>query len=100
MFSLEQILEWSGGRLVDAGAAAPTSVGVARMAPLRGSGPRDVCFFFSKDYQHELAEARPGILVTGEPFVEPLPGDELDAIVCRVTARLPQLDIRPFYGQS
>ena len=72
MFSLEQILEWSGGRLVDAGAAAPTSVGVARMAPLRGSGPRDVCFFFSKDYQHELAEARPGILVTGEPFVEPL----------------------------
>ena len=30
------------------------SVGVVRMAPLRGSGPQDICFFFSKDYQGEL----------------------------------------------
>jgi UDP-3-O-[3-hydroxymyristoyl] glucosamine N-acyltransferase len=72
MFSLEQILEWSGGRVANPGNQGAAAFSVSRMAPLRGSGDGDLCFFFSKDYQHELPAAVPSVLITGEAFVQPL----------------------------
>ena len=50
----------------------PSSVRVTRLAPLGKSQKSDLAFFFSKDYQAELVTADPAILLTGEPFVEPL----------------------------
>ncbi|MEN9723207.1 MAG: hypothetical protein RJB38_1193 [Pseudomonadota bacterium] len=72
MVGVQQILQWTGGRVVN---FAPTDVparSIERMAPLAGSLPTDLCFFFSKEYQSQLATAKPGVLITGEPFVEPL----------------------------
>ena len=77
MFSLDQILQWTGGRLANAESLSSESSDVVRMAPLRGSGSTDLCFFFSKEYQHELQDARPTVLITGEAFVEPLRSSEL-----------------------
>lgn len=72
--SLSEILSWTGGRLVNGGLLGPSAdtIRVERPAPLSASRANDLAFFFSKDYQHELATARPGILITGEPFVGPL----------------------------
>jgi UDP-3-O-[3-hydroxymyristoyl] glucosamine N-acyltransferase len=72
MFSLEQILEWSGGWLANPGLQGSAAGGVSRMAPLRASGAGDLCFFFSKEYQQELPAAQPSVLITGEAFVQPL----------------------------
>ena len=74
MFSLAQILEWSSGRLANSEdwKGDVSGLFVSKMAPLRGSSGADLCVFFSKDYQHEVPLAQPGVLLTGEAFVAPL----------------------------
>ncbi|MDR3608106.1 MAG: UDP-3-O-(3-hydroxymyristoyl)glucosamine N-acyltransferase [Oligoflexia bacterium] len=75
--SLSDVLGWLSpvrGRLVNEASLsqAGRTVQIVRPAELAGSGPGDISFFFSKSYQTELLAAAPGILVTGEPFVQPL----------------------------
>ena len=79
-FSVSEILAFLGqdpaamGRVVnqDSVGEAQSKIRVNRPAPLAGSTREDLAFFFSKDHQHELLMAHPGILITGEPFVKPL----------------------------
>src|SRR4051812_41779437 len=73
-FSVAEILSWSGGRLANAEdlKTSPDSIRVKTPAPLKASGREDLAYFFSRDYQAELATASPGILITGEAFVKPL----------------------------
>lgn len=74
MFSVGQILLWSSGKVVNQEEieALQEKIAVKRMAPLVGASGSDLCFFFSKQYQMELFQTRPGILVTGLSFVQPL----------------------------
>jgi UDP-3-O-[3-hydroxymyristoyl] glucosamine N-acyltransferase len=69
MFSLDQILQWTGGHVVNREVGRDACEGVSRISALRGAREGDLCFFFSKEYQHELSDSRPGILITGEKFV-------------------------------
>ncbi len=69
--SVEQILQWTGGRVVN-DIAHLGSIRVERPAQLSGSRELDISFFFSRDFEHQLANANPGILITGEPFVKAL----------------------------
>jgi len=74
-FSAREILGWlPDARVVNAEACGADldRLSVGAMAPLGGSRAGDLAFFFSKEYQSEVAQARPGILVTGEPFVAPI----------------------------
>jgi UDP-3-O-[3-hydroxymyristoyl] glucosamine N-acyltransferase len=71
-FTLAQILDWTGGRVANAPASGVDSVRVERPNQLQGSQAKDVAFFFSRDFEAELPSARPGILITGEPFIKPL----------------------------
>lgn len=73
-FTVEQVLEWTQGRLVNEDAFPGwAAVRVERpAASLAESVAAEVAFFFSKAYQDQLAGASPGMLITGEPFVEPL----------------------------
>lgn len=59
-------------RLANATAESVSAVSVERLAPLAGAGPRDVGFFFSKEYADELKTGCPGVLITAEPFLKPL----------------------------
>jgi UDP-3-O-[3-hydroxymyristoyl] glucosamine N-acyltransferase len=75
VFTVDQVCQWIGGRVVNADglpAAAISGVRVERPAPLARARANELAFFFSKTYQHELPTAKPGILVTGDPFVKPL----------------------------
>ncbi len=73
-FSVAQLLEWTSGRLVNGEALGSriNEIHVLRPAPLGGSTAGECSFFFSKDYQVEVMSALPGVLITAEPFVEPL----------------------------
>ncbi len=74
-FSVRQVLEWVGGRLVneeDVGREALDAIRVERPAPLGTSQPNEMGFFFSRAFEGELPSANPGVLITGEPFVRPL----------------------------
>jgi UDP-3-O-[3-hydroxymyristoyl] glucosamine N-acyltransferase LpxD len=53
-----------GDRLSEIRVDQPVSLGGAR--------PSDLTFFFSKAFQHELPTAKPGILITGDAFVQPM----------------------------
>lgn len=70
----QEILEWSGGRVVNsASISAPLSgILVERPAPLGVSRPSELAFFFNKAYEKEAVTARAGVLITAEPFVRPL----------------------------
>lgn len=75
MFTVEQISQWTGGKVVNAevlGVAALSAIRVKRPAPLARSTTQDLAYFFAKAYQHELPTALPGVLITGEAFVKPL----------------------------
>jgi len=52
--------------------AALDAIRVVRPVSLAGAQSGDLAFFFNPAYRHELPGACPGILITGEPFVEPL----------------------------
>jgi len=71
-FSLSEVLEWTGGRLANAGALGSRAGGirVEKPAQIAGSGSSDLVFFFSREYQKDLPSAAPGIMVTGEAFVK------------------------------
>ena len=74
-FPLARILEATGGRLVNGDQLGPNAgvgITVDRPSVLGGSGPRDLAFFFSREYESELPRANPGILLTGEDFVKPM----------------------------
>lgn len=76
-FSVEDILavlpEWTAMLIENEKELAGIGqVRVSRPHELRGSGPTDLAYFFSKHYQADLLQANPGILVVGQPFVEPL----------------------------
>ena len=72
--SVQSIIEVTQGRVVNLNEMLDTvpSIQVTRLAPLGKSSTSDLAFFFSKDYQAELLTANPAVLITGEPFVEPL----------------------------
>ena len=72
--SAQEVIDLIQGRVVnlDEVKDALSSIQVTRLTPLGKSSKSDLAFFFSKDYQTELVTATPTILITGEPFVEPL----------------------------
>lgn len=72
--SLDEVLSLTGGRLVnrDRLGSSAGSARVERPSALDGAGPRDLAYFFSRDYEKDLSKANPGVLITGEPFVKPL----------------------------
>lgn len=73
-FSVQDILDWTSGRLVngDALGSKSSSIRVSAAAPLGRSQQTDIAFFFSKEYQNEIVSAKAGVLITAEPFVAPL----------------------------
>ena len=82
-FSVAQILELTGGSLANADELKSDARSRSRFrAPpiLAGSGPEHIAFFFSREYQHELPLAKPGILITGKDFVAPLEGGQAPAL--------------------
>ncbi len=73
--SLADILSWTGGEWVNRdefSGREPVSILVQRPAQIRGAQKTEIVFFFSKDYQQDLLQSSPGILLTAPPFVEPL----------------------------
>lgn len=75
MFTVEQICQWIGGRVVNAELLSPSvlaAIRVNRPTSLASSNTTNLAYFFNKAYQSELPAARPGVLVTGESFVDPL----------------------------
>lgn len=73
-FSVAEVAEWVGGRVVNASALGDRlgSIRVERPAPLKRAGRSEIAFFFSREYERDLLSAQPGILITGQPFVKPL----------------------------
>lgn len=74
-FSVQEIIEWVGGRVANAEALPSGRLEQIRIdspAELGKSRGTNVGFFFAKSYQNELMTAAPGVLVTAEPFVKPL----------------------------
>lgn len=74
-FLLSEIIGWTSGRWVNSSELSPLlaeKIGIERASPLPHSGPTDLAFFFSKNYQKDLLTALPGVLIIGEPFVAAL----------------------------
>ncbi|MBU6153238.1 MAG: UDP-3-O-(3-hydroxymyristoyl)glucosamine N-acyltransferase [Bdellovibrionales bacterium] len=76
MFTLDEVLQWSEGRVVNSGEgefpqSGPTP-SYRRLTTLKDASPEDVAFFFSKDYESELRVTRAGLIITGDAFVAPL----------------------------
>ncbi len=74
-FTVSQVLEWIQGRIVNLEALDRElldSIQVDRPGSLGTSNSREVGFFFSRLFESELRTAAPGILVTSDPFVQPL----------------------------
>ncbi len=75
-FSVQEILDFTGGRIVNSSWVGPLiqSVSVEKPVSLKGSQPSEVAFFFSRAFEQELPFANPGVLVIGEAFVSGLQG--------------------------
>ena len=75
MFTLDDVLKWSEGRVANSGECdfpdRGGAAGFQRLSTLKDAGPQDVAFFFSKDYQAEPKVTRAGLIITGEAFVGP-----------------------------
>jgi UDP-3-O-[3-hydroxymyristoyl] glucosamine N-acyltransferase LpxD len=73
-FSVKQILDWTGGRVVNAEEVGSRmdQIRVQRPASLGLAKSSDLAFFFSRIFEKELPTADPGILIIGEPFAGPL----------------------------
>lgn len=79
VFTVAEIIEWTGGRVVnesDLGSRV-AEVRVDRPAPLAQSRSTNIAYFFSRAYEKELMTAAPGILVTGDAFVKPMQAAKL-----------------------
>ena len=74
LISVKEIVECIGGRVVNSDhlGTGLDSILVGRPVPLSVSRQTDLAFFFSRAFESELLSADPGILVIGEPFVQPL----------------------------
>lgn len=85
-FSVEQVIDWSGGRLVNGPTLGDraSAIRVTRPSPLGVSTPTDLAFFFSRAYEKEVSTAAPGILITSEPFAKAL--ESLSLPLWRLTA--------------
>jgi UDP-3-O-[3-hydroxymyristoyl] glucosamine N-acyltransferase len=72
--TLAEILQATAGRLANEAEleASREKIRIERPSVLAKSGPADVAFFFSRAYEHELPSARPGALITAEPFARGL----------------------------
>lgn len=70
-FEVSEIAGWISGRLVNADRLGSrlSQIRIDRPAPLSIAGADQVAFFFSREYQHELPGAQPGLLITGDAFV-------------------------------
>jgi len=73
-FTVDEILAWTQGRLVNGAALGGRAreIRVKRPAQISGAGTEDVAFFFNPEFKNELPACRAGVLITGEPFVGPL----------------------------
>lgn len=78
-FSVHDILEFTGGRLVNQKDIQPKldQIQVNRLSTLTDSQPQELAFFFNRAFENELQTARPGILIIGEPFVQLLRAAQL-----------------------
>ncbi len=102
--TLQQILEASAGRVVSAPPGAQERRWL-RMSALGEAGGEDIAFFFNKAYQAELIRSRPGVLVTGEPFVAPLQAAGLPflsqvVLVASADPYLAMARISEFFGKG
>lgn len=72
--TVSEILQIIQGRIVNSADLGPLldEIRVSQPASLGSAKPSDVTFFFSRAFEHELPMTRPGVLITGEPFVQPL----------------------------
>src|SRR2546423_1345395 len=74
--SVQEILKLTGGRLANPeefqGQMRVDQIFVNRPVSLKGSCANEVAFFFSRAFQNELPFANPGVLITGDAFVDPL----------------------------
>src|SRR4051794_12330746 len=73
-FSVVDILECVGGQVANSEelGSREREIRVEGAASLGVARAKDVAFFFSRAFEHELPQARPGILITGTAFVQPL----------------------------
>ncbi len=78
-FSIDEILKWTGGRLVNAAALGSLvdSIRIDRPGALAGSQAQDLVFFFSREFESELLSSSAGVMITAEPFVKPMEGARL-----------------------
>jgi UDP-3-O-[3-hydroxymyristoyl] glucosamine N-acyltransferase len=73
-FTLSELLKWTEGRLANESSLSlsPVEIKVEKPSALDKARAGDVAFFFSKTYQADLLKSQPTVLITGEPFVQPL----------------------------
>ena len=81
-FSAKDVINCTGGRLANLNDFDSTQtdwekIRVDRPASLGNSKPSELAFFFSRAFEQELGSANPGILITGENFIDPLKGATL-----------------------
>ena len=75
---LSEVLDWVQGKWVNQADLSADSksqgenIRVEAPSPLRGSASQHLAYFFSEAYKDQLPQAAPGILLVGDPFVEPL----------------------------
>lgn len=73
--SLDLLLRLTSGKIANPESfelGAPTTFGVRGIADLREATSEDVAFFFSRAYEADFPASRPGVLITAEPFLEPI----------------------------
>jgi UDP-3-O-[3-hydroxymyristoyl] glucosamine N-acyltransferase len=72
--TVNEILQCIQGRIVNSAelGAQLDQIRVSQPASLGSAKSSDVTFFFSRAFEHELPMTQPGVLITGEPFVQPL----------------------------
>ncbi|OFZ22437.1 MAG: hypothetical protein A2X94_01270 [Bdellovibrionales bacterium GWB1_55_8] len=96
--TVDQILQWTGGRLANGESLGRLldEIRVEKPVPLTGAKNGELAFFFSKLYQDELINAAPGVLITGEPFVEPLRKSGLPLWITTAVIACPD----PYYAMA
>lgn len=72
--NLKEVLEVCQGTWVNSDELkrSSDSIVATSIASLGASKTGDLAFFFSRDYENELRTAAPTILITAQPFVEPM----------------------------
>lgn len=75
--TLAELLQAVSGSLAstlrsEAGAQTADTVRINRLSGLKGSKAGDACFFFSREYLDDLAQAEPTVLVTSQIFLDGL----------------------------